>query len=225
MTPALLDAAAPAAASPAAVGEALGHRYATKRFDPGRAIPAGTWEALEQALVLSPSSYGLQPWKFIVVDDPGLRRELVAATWNQPQPVEASRYVVLAVREDLAEADADRYLARIAEVRGVPAQSLAGFRGMLLSAISNRTKEARFEWNARQACIAMGQFMAAAAFLGVDTCPLEGLLPAEYDRILGLEGSGYRTVAAVAAGYRSPEDKYADLPKVRFEARDVVVHR
>lgn len=221
MTTALLDPAV----APAPALEALNHRYATKRFDPARPIPAGTWEVLEQALVLAPSSYGLQPWKFIVVDDPALRRELVAATWNQPQPVEASRYVVFAVREDLAEADADRYLARIAEVRAVPPQSLAGFRGMLGSAIANRTREARFEWNARQAYLAMGQFMAAAAFLGVDTCPLEGLLPAEYDRILGLAGSGYRTVAAVAAGYRSPEDTYADLPKVRFETRDVVVHR
>lgn len=208
--------------APGTLLEALNHRYATKRFDPERAIPAETWEALEQALLLAPSSYGLQPWKFLVVDDPALRRELVPATWNQPQPVEASRYVVFAVREDLAEADADRYLARMAEVRDVPASSLAGFRGMLLSAFSARTPSARQEWNARQAYIAMGQFMAAAALLGVDTCPLEGLLPAEYDRILGLEGSGYRTVAAVAAGYRSPEDPYAELPKVRFALGDVV---
>ncbi len=211
--------------APATAREALNHRYATKRFDSGRSIPAETWDVLEQALVLSPSSYGLQPWKFIVVDDPDLRRELVAATWNQPQPVEASRYVVFAVRDDLAEADVDRYLARIAEVRDVPASSLSGFRGMLRSAITTRDREARFQWNARQAYIAMGQFMAVAAMLGVDTCPIEGLAPAEYDRILGLEGRGYRTVAAVAAGYRSPEDKYAELPKVRFETRDVVVHR
>lgn len=220
MTTALLEPAL----SPAGLLEALNRRYATKRFDPGREIPAETWEALEQALLLSPSSYGLQPWRFVVVDDPGLRRELVPATWNQPQPVEASRYVVFAVREDLAEADADRYLARIAEVREVPAQSLSGFRGMLLSAISGRSKDARFAWNARQAYIAMGQFMASAALVGVDTCPIEGLLPAEYDRILGLEGSGYRTVAAVAAGYRSAEDRYADLPKVRFDLHDVVQH-
>lgn len=210
--------------APGALLEALNHRYATKRFDPERAIPAETWEALEQALLLAPSSYGLQPWKFLVVDDPSVRRELVPATWNQPQPAEASRYVVFAVREDLAEADADRYLARMAEVRDVPASSLSGFRGMLLSAFSGRTPSARQEWNARQAYIAMGQFMAAAALLGVDTCPIEGLLPAEYDRILGLEGSGYRTVAAVAAGYRSPEDVYANLPKVRFALGDVVQH-
>jgi nitroreductase len=210
--------------TPTTAREALNHRYATKRFDPSRAIPAATWETLEQALVLSPSSYGLQPWKFVVVDDPALRQELVGATWNQTQPVEASRYVVFAVREDLSEADVDRYLARIAEVRDVPAQSLAGFRGMLHSAISNRDRDARFQWNACQAYIAMGQFMATAAFLGVDTCPIEGLVAADYDRILGLEGSGYRTVAAVAAGYRSAEDPYARLPKVRFGASDVILH-
>lgn len=213
-----------AALSPSVLLDALNRRYATKRFDPSRSIPDATWQALEQALLLAPSSYGLQPWKFLVVDDPALRRDLVPSTWNQPQPVEASRYVVFAVREDLAEADADRYLARIAEVRDVPESSLAGFRGMLVSAITTRTREARFTWNARQAYIAMGQFMASAALLGVDTCPIEGLLPAEYDRILGLEGSGYRTVAAVAAGYRSPEDAYAALPKVRFGLPDVVRH-
>lgn len=210
--------------APDSLVEALKHRYATKRFDPSKRIPAAQWEALEESLVLSPSSYGLQPWKFLVVDDPALRHELVGASWNQPQADEASHFVVFAVKEDLDEAHIDRYLARIAEVRQVGVDTLDAFRGMLLASVKGKTPEQVQAWSTRQVYIALGQFMAAAALLGVDTCPMEGLLSAEYDRILGLEGSGYRTVVACAAGYRSAADKYAGQAKVRFESRDVLKH-
>ncbi|MDE3032274.1 MAG: NAD(P)H-dependent oxidoreductase [Acidobacteriota bacterium] len=206
--------------------DALQWRYATKLFDPTRRIPTDQWTALEQSLVLTPSSYGLQPWKFIVVTDPALKAKLRPVSWNQSQIEDCSHLVVFLAKEDITEGDLDRFIARSAEVRGVPPESLAGYRGYMLGDLVKGPRHAVIaEWAARQVYIALGQFMACAALLGIDTCPMEGLEPAKYDEILGLKGTGYHTLAACPAGYRSPEDKYARLPKVRYETGDVIEQR
>lgn len=203
--------------------EALKWRYATKKFDAGRRIPEETWTALEQTLVLTPSSYGLQPWQFVVVTDADVRRSLVPHSWNQPQPADASHFVVFAARTAMDESLLDRLIARTAEVRGVPASVLEGYRKIMISDLVHGPRSAHVaEWAARQAYIALGQFMASAALVGIDTCPMEGIVPAEYDRLLGLEGSGFTTVVACAAGYRAEGDKYATAPKVRYPASEVV---
>ena len=203
---------------------ALHWRYATKRFDPAKRIPEERWEALEEALVLAPSAYGLQPWKFLVVSDPAVRSKLREVSWNQSQVEDADRFVVFAARDRMEMKDIDRFLARVAEVRGVTAESLAGYRDMMAKNLVHGPAAGETgPWSARQTYIALGQFLAAAAVLGVDACPMEGLDPAAYDRILGLEGSGYHTLAACAAGYRSSEDAYASQKKVRFAPEDVIV--
>lgn len=203
--------------------ERLNWRYATKRFDANRKVPADTWSALEQALVLTPSSYGLQPWRFVVVTDPAVKEKLVPMSWNQTQAAECSHYVVFAVRTELGEADLDRHLARMAEVRNVEVDSLAAFRGMMMSTLVPPKKGFVVkQWAALQAYIALGNFMTCAAMLGVDTCPMEGIEPAKYDELLGLTGSGYATVVACAAGYRGEGDRHSTLPKVRFAVEDVV---
>src|SRR5204863_4945912 len=107
-------------------------RYATKKFDASRSIPPPAWDALEQALVLTPSSYGLQPWKFFVVTDPAVKAQLPAHSWGQRQPQDCSHVVVLAIRADLGEADIDRYVARVAEVRGQPVEALGKFRQLMV---------------------------------------------------------------------------------------------
>src|SRR3954451_19754738 len=116
------------AASPDQVVTQLRWRYATKKFDATRTIPADTWAALEQALVLTPSSYGLQPWKFFVVTDPAVKAQLPAHSWCQRQPQDCSHMVVLAIRANVGEADIDRYVARVSEVRGQPVEALARFK-------------------------------------------------------------------------------------------------
>jgi nitroreductase len=200
-------------------------RYATKQFDASQTIPAPVWQALEESLILSPSSYGLQPWQFFVVANPDLRAKLRPHSWNQSQITDASHLVVFAIPEKVDVPYMEKYLSRIAEVRGIPLESLGFYRDMMMADVIAGPRQAWVrEWAARQVYIALGNFMTSAALVGVDTCPLEGIDPREYDAILDLPAKGYNTIVACAAGYRSADDKYAALPKVRFEKSDLVRH-
>jgi nitroreductase len=204
--------------TPAALLEALHFRYATKQFDAGKKIDAATWSALEQSLVLTPSSFGLQPWKFLVITDSALREELVSHTWRQRQVADCSHLVVMAVHKNVDENYIDRFISRNAEVRGVPLESLAGYRKVMAASLDAMNTE----WAAKQAYIALGQFMLAAAGLGIDTCPMEGFIAAKYDEVLGLEPRGLTTAVLCPAGYRAATDKYASIAKVRWAAEDVI---
>ena len=204
---------------------ALNWRYATKKFDPAKQIPVASWAALEESLVLAPSSFGLQPWKFVVVDDTAVRQKLAAASWGQTQPTDAARLVVFTVHKDLGAEHVDRFVARTAEVRGVPPQTLAPYRNIMLQSLAGAKSAGRLDtWQSHQVYIALGQVMAAPALLGVDTCPMEGIVPAQYDEILGLTGTPFTTLCVCAAGYRAADDKYARAPKVRFPATEVIRH-
>ncbi len=203
--------------------KALNWRYATKVFDPGRKIPAEVWQTLERALVLSPSSYGLQPYRFLVIDNPAKRAELLPHSWNQKQVLDCSHYVVFTARTKMTEADVDKLIARTTDVRKIPAASLNFYRDMMLGdLVKGPRSQIAHDWATRQAYIALGNLMTCAAVLGVDACPMEGFVPAEYDRVLGLQNSGYASVVCCALGYRAANDKYAGLPKVRFEIKDLV---
>lgn len=210
--------------SPDQLLSALRWRYATKQFDASRKIPESVWDAIEESLVLTPSSFGLQPWQFLVVQSPALRAKLLPESWNQPQVTDASHFVVLTARTDLTEADIDAWIARLADVQSRPLEAVAPLRGMIAGFAERMSAEDRHAWNIRQCYIALGQLMASAAVLGVDACPMEGISAPAYDRILGLEGSGHATVVACALGYRSPDDKYAVAAKARFERGHVVRH-
>ncbi|CAM2831534.1 NAD(P)H-dependent oxidoreductase [Rariglobus hedericola] len=205
--------------------DALKWRYATKKFDAQKKIPAETWTALEESLVLSPSSFGAQPWKFIVVDNAELRAKLVSCSWGQTQVAEASHLVIFVFKTNLDEAHIDRYMERTAEVRGITTEAMAPFKKVIMGSLDGaRAKGFLDTWQSRQVYIALGQFMASAALLGIDTCPMEGIEPAKYDELLGLTGTGYTTLCACPAGYRAADDKYAALPKVRFPIADVITH-
>ena len=197
-------------------------RHATKKFDATKTIPADDWTTLEQTLILTPSSYGLQPWKFVVITDPGTKAKLLPLSWGQRQVVDASHVVVFAIRQNLSETDIDKYLVRIVEVRGGTVEALAGFRRMMVGGLLDGAMDLN-HWASLQAYIALGQFMTTAAMLGIDTCPMEGIEPAKYDEVLGLNELGYGTVVACVAGYRASDDKYASIAKVRFKAEDVLI--
>jgi len=204
--------------------EALNWRYATKVFDPAKKISANTWQALEQALILTPTSYGLQPYQFLVINDPAKRAELLPHSWGQKQVVDASHFVVFTAKNKMTEADVDKLIQRTVEIRKLPAaEALGTYRFMMLGDVVNGPRgKIAHEWATRQTYIALGNLMTCAAVLGIDACPMEGLVPAEYDKVLNLSGSGYATVVACALGYRSPDDKYAKLAKVRYDTKDIV---
>ena len=203
--------------------QSLEWRYATKIFDPAKKISADIWSALENALVLTPTSFGLQPYQFLIVQDVAKRATLVPQSWGQKQVVDCSHLVVFAARTEITTADVEKLISHTVKVRGIPVESLGFYRDMILGDIVNgpRSKVAH-EWAARQCYIALGNLMTCAAILNVDACPLEGINPSEYDNILGLNGSGYKTVMALALGYRADSDKYAKLKKVRYSNSELV---
>ena len=203
--------------------QALNWRYATKVFDATKKIPDDVWQALKQALVLTPSSYGLQPYKFLVVESPAKRAELLPHAWNQKQVVDASHFIVLTAQTKVTEADVDKLIQHTSHRRQIPAGALDSYRGMMVGdLIKGPRGKIAHEWATRQTYIALGNLMTCAAVLGVDACPMEGFSPAEFDRLLGLENSGYASVVCCALGYRSANDKYAALAKVRYETSDLV---
>jgi nitroreductase len=195
----------------------LNWRYATKQFDPNRKINSQDWATLEEALLLSPSSGGLQPWKFIVVTDPQMRAKLKPASYGQAQITDASHLVVFAAKSDVLEADVDAHIKHIAEVQGAPIEALAPLRNMLVGGIVKSMDTAgRAAWARNQVYIALGNLLTSAALLGIDACPMEGFDRTQYDEILGLKSQGYATAVIATLGYRSADDKYAGASKVRF---------
>jgi nitroreductase len=200
-------------------------RYAVKAFDPAKKIDPVLWDTLETALQLTPSSYGLQPWKFLVVEDLALRARLRAASWNQKQVTDCSHFVVLTHHPEVTESDIDRFLGVTANSRKVPRETLAGYRNVILGDVMGPRKAMLAEWTARQCYIALGNFMTSAALLGVDTCPMEGLDPGKYDEILGLNETRFRTVVACAAGFRSTADRFSEAPKIRYPKAEIFERR
>ncbi len=203
----------------------LNWRYATKEFDPSCKISSQDWAALEEALLLTPSSSGLQPWKFIVVTDPAVRARLLPVSYGQLQITNASHLMVFAAKQNFGEADVDALVHRTAIVRGVSVESLAPFREMMVGGIVNRMDEqARNAWARNQAYIALGNLLTSAALLGIDACPMEGFDRAQYDEILGLNKQGFASAVIATLGYRTSSDKYATAPKVRFPKEQVFAH-
>jgi nitroreductase len=209
-----------------AILEALHWRYACKVFDPSRKIPGETWAVLEESLVLTPSSFGLQPWRFLVIEDQGLKEQLVPHAWNQRQVADCSHLVVMATHRAMPEAHIDANIERMIELRGGTPEALLGFRKMVAGFRASGEQAGWLkDWAKQQSYIALGQFMLTAALLKVDTCPMEGFVPAKFDEVLGLTDGDYTCAVLCPAGYRSADDKYATLPKVRFATEAVVEHR
>jgi len=203
----------------------LNWRYATKQFDPARKINAQDWATLEDALLLTPSSGGLQPWKFIVITDPAVRARLLPASYGQSQITNASHLVVFAAKKNFSEADVDAFISHTAATRGVPVESLAQYRGVLVGGIVQAMDEpARDAWARNQAYIALGNLLTSSAMLGIDACPMEGFDRAQYDEILGLNKQGFASAVIATLGYRAASDQYATATKVRFPKEQVFAH-
>ena len=212
-----------AAASPEGLLASLRWRVATKKFDPMKKLGDAQWAALEEALVLAPSSYGLQAWKFFVVDDPALRAKLQPLSYGQSQIVDADKLVVFAVKKDFGPVDVERYVERISEVRRLPLAALEGYKKTMLASASLPPEKVS-AWLIRQVYIALGVLLTSAAALGVDACPMEGFDKDKYDELLGLPAKGWNAVVVATVGHRAPDDMYASQAKVRFPKSEVIEH-
>ncbi len=197
------------------IKEAFNWRYATKRFDASRKLSKEQLEILLDAARMAPSSYGLQPFEIMVVENDDLRKQLKEAAYGQPQLTEASHVIVFTANKNVDEVLVDSFMQRVAKSRGQSTESLKDFRAMLLGSVSGKSEQEKFQWAARQAYIALGFLLATAAIEGIDACPMEGFNNAEFDRILNLEQKGLKSVVMATVGFRSADDKYAALPKVR----------
>lgn len=199
---------------------ALKWRFATKVYDASKKIPEDKFAQLLEAARLAPSSYGLESWGFVVVENPEMRAKLREVAWGQAQVTDASHLVIFCRQKDLTVADADALMDRTAKTRGIDASVLDGYKQMVLGSITGRDEAAKAEWTAKQVYLALGMFLSACAVEGIDATPMEGFDPAKFDEILGLEAKGLKSVVICPVGYRG-EDKYAGAAKVRKNAEQV----
>jgi nitroreductase len=202
--------------------EQLNWRYAVKKFDSSKQVSDEDWQTLERTLILAPSSYGLQPYKFVVVTDEEMKEKLKAACYGQPQITDSSHLVIFMARKELGDEIVEEYIERLIEVRGTPRESLEDYINMMKGTMTVlRDNNMEISWSQRQAYIALGFLLETAAVLGIDACPMEGFEPDKVDEILGLEG--YTASVLCTLGYRSDEDWLAGLKKVRLTEEKLIV--
>ena len=200
----------------------LNWRYATKKFDANREVSTKDIETLLEVIQLTASSYGLQPYEIIVVKDAKIREQLKLAAWNQSQITDASEIIVFANKTNITSNDIDSYLKDIAKIRSLKLDDLAGLKGMLESTILKLNPEDQNAWAAKQAYIALGNLLSAAANLKIDTCPMEGFDVLKFDSILNLKEKGLTAAVIATVGYRSVDDQTQYAAKVRKSKEDLI---
>lgn len=203
----------------------LNWRYATKKFDSSKKISSQELSRLLDVLRLAPSSYGLQPWKFIVVTDEDLRKQLRANAWDQPQVIDASHLIILCSLKEMDEKYVKGFTTQIAQSRGVARESLAGYEQMMLAGVKAKSPEEISSWMKRQVYIALGMLLLECAHMKIDACPMEGFDSKRFDAILGLEKEGIESVVLCPVGYRAADDHYAGLKKARFAKDEVFIEK
>ena len=203
--------------------KALNNRYATKKFDATKKLSQDIVEQLIEAARLTPTSYGLQLMKLVVVENPRLREELVSASYGQNQVKDSSHLFVLCREENVTEDHIESYMSNIAGTRSVEIEKLNPFKNAIEQAVLPKTDEEKSDWMGRQVYIALGNLLTSCAILGVDSCPMEGFVPDEYDRILDLKSKGLKSVLVVPVGYRASDDFNAQNKKVRRDSADFLV--
>lgn len=201
--------------------KALEWRFAVQNFDSAKKIGETDLATILESARLAPSSFGLEPWQFIVIENAAVREKIQAASYGQPKVSEASHLVVIARRTDAREKIVGERITRTAKIQNQDPASLDGFKQMLDGVIASRDDVALDNWNARQAYIALGMMMETASLLGVDNAAMEGFDPTAVDEILGLKEKNLTSTVMLALGYRR-ENTSAARPKVRREFDDVV---
>ncbi|WP_394758779.1 NAD(P)H-dependent oxidoreductase [Flavobacterium sp.] len=198
-------------------------RYATKKFDTSKKVSTKDLEILKEAIQLSSSSYGLQLYKIIIVENPEIRAKLQPASWGQSQIVDASHLFIFANQTNVGETEIDSYIQNIAQTRNLPIDALSGYGDFMKGAITPLSEEAKNIWTAKQTYLALGNLLNAAAELKIDVTPMEGFDPKQYNEILGLDKLNLNAAVVAAVGYRHDEDATQHYKKVRKSNKDLFI--
>ena len=203
--------------------DAMKWRYSTNKFDTQKKLSDEQLGGILESIILTPSSFGLQPWKFIVVTNPEIRAKLQEAGYNQNKITESSHLIVFAVEKNINDNLVDTYIESVSQTRGVSVENLKGYSDMIKGAILSKTDVQRVEWATRQVYIALGVLVATASIEGIDVAPMEGFDSSKFDQILGLEKLGLESKIVAAVGFRATDDTASLFKKVRFTKKDVVI--
>jgi nitroreductase len=198
-------------------------RYATKKFDTTKKISAEDLATLKEAIRLTASSYGLQPYKVLIVENPELRAQLQPVSWGQSQIVDASHLVVFANITNFGEKEIDIYINNIASIRNSPVDTLQGYSDFMKSKIISLPEHTKNSWTSKQTYLALGNLMNAAAELKIDVTPMEGFEAEKYNEILGLEKLGLNATLVAPIGYRHEDDATQNYAKVRKSNEDLFI--
>lgn len=201
--------------------ENLNWRYATKKYDATKKISEGDLKTIKEAVKLSASSYGLQPYKVLVITDPALREKLKPASWGQSQITDASHVFVFCSYTQVTGEDIDAFVNLTAKGRGLEVSSLQGYGDFMKSKLTALTPEAASVWTAKQCYIALGNLLSVCGELKIDATPMEGFEADAYDEILGLSERNLQAVVVAAVGYRSTEDTTQKHKKIRKPDSDL----
>jgi nitroreductase len=203
---------------------ALNWRYATKQFNADKKLTEDQLELLLEAVQLAPSSYGLQPYKVLVISNQKVKAELKAAAYGQTQLTDASHIIVFARTKTYTTAEVDKFAENIAQTRSIEVSMIKEYVDMMKGTVSSRSQEELANWNARQAYIALGVLLETAALNEIDACPMEGFDIAQFDAILGLDELNLSSVVIAPIGFRADEDVYQHFKKVRKSKDDLFIH-
>ena len=199
-------------------------RYATKKFDTTKKVSQNDLETLKNAVSLTATSYGLEPYKVLIIENQDIKNQLVEASWGQQIVADASHLIVFANILDFGSDQMNAYFANLTATRNIPMEAVQGYSDFMQSSINALPLEVRNVWTAKQTYLALGNLLNAAAELKIDATPMEGIVPAKYNEILGLNALGLNAVLACPIGYRHADDATQYYAKVRKATQDLFIN-
>lgn len=198
-------------------------RYAVKKFDSNKMLSREKMDKLKQAFNLTATSYGLQPIKLVVLENKKLQKQLVEYSYQQKQVAQASHVLVICIEKNIDATYISNYFNRIKAVRGTSDDILNPFKEAVIDSFSKKDIEEVIDWSKKQAYLALGNLLTVCAVEEIDSCPMEGFIPHEYDKLLDLKNQDLTSVLVLPVGFRAEDDVFSSFKKVRKELNESII--